>query len=1450
MLTQKVTVDPTVAAHQMLIERTASRVRSINQLRAALTSLIGEELASRLREADLSVLHVHGGRETQLALHLPYECLFDTPTLVVRHTDRRRATRRPAAGAGMLAAFALTEEAPYLPLHAEAAPLAALAHSAGIDYDELFLTWTADDLLRRGHGRALVHVAGHGTAGTIACLGDEVRTTVNLTSQDLIEAWQDSPPELILINTCHGSTASDFTSLFREFDGTTMAVARRGLAALGSQDAASTSMAVDLATALQTTVVSMSTAIADSAARRFAAAFYSHLLTDKVHVYEAFRGALRESDCHDASGLPVPTLFVGGLPRRLPERAYAEPRTLPDDLRRMASYHRAGTISLAHIGRTSWCGMLLGADPGTHATTLDLIRTAAAERGVTSDELEVRDLGPGGTFVSTAPTDSDQLTLAVFQLDWLLADEVAAEVELLDVARVDARLLALSCCQVPALVEGLRQVPLEELVPMLRATAAGRDPIIDRGLQWDLARVLIQSLPDEARDTVSGWSESRWERVQTLGRVGVDVVSAAFLLGDDQPGVHDYERRLMYLIRAGGWPEEHVFDAFDALADGVASVLGQLDGASPPLLRIDRLTAARAWAACSETAAWAYITAYLDEALQSMHDPEFLRTTGDLAVIWLADLAAAAGDDRVRNLIDLLKAHGRPDAAARLTKVADDRGIGPDAPAVDAVGQQLERAVRVGSTGAFTELIGELDAGAFEDDLPWQATRLAIEAREADPTVTVERARALTDAVLREAAKGGADLDRLAGTLGNLTVAMSTAYGNLGNAEAALDAQVGYFLTTARMGAPPVRLAYAASLAADALLRHARDAEARDIINMALSSIAEMRPVSGFIALQTVHVRTLVRENRLPLVKQEAAVLTSLISAWEHPHLGALENALYGLGSAELQLDEPASSVAHVALSDCLSDAPPTPARIAVSASLRDMAGVATSSLLRTAQARRLDLTETLERVDLDPHTVDARLERWFAKLATTEADRLGVLGPDRARALRARARAGCPVADNVIRGLEGAPDDDCRIPASWDIARLPELAVQYGSLASLVAPTLSDRFVAGLPVAGRAYRSDLDARVVFCALTAPDHGRHGTEGLGDYVVAMLEQAAPDEIARCIAGLPGRYGVQAALQLEQCIVEIDDFPEPDSTAELAEHAMQIWPALLGNAVRDADEAKFTLQLLRYVYGSTDAAVAAGRGIAPTTAQGRAKALAMLVRESPTIRAALSQALAQEGNYDAAMRLLPVPGPDDVNGVLVTVEARAAVYHAAGADDSARDELRVLAAAQTTGIDADGRFALLGAANTAMQVQAWEPALALNRTMLRLGPPEDGDAIDHHIRVTLGCAFNVTALIALTGRNELLAHLSSIYRAFGFGTLCHSIGSHVNGFSSEETAEVIELVVAAAHSGERDPFDFLLTGLSERFLAAISPLDDWAEVAAAVRVRIAAADAARPTGRDE
>ncbi|MCW2995663.1 MAG: hypothetical protein JWQ18_3158, partial [Conexibacter sp.] len=331
----------------------------------------------------------------------------------------------------MLAAFALTEGAPYLPLHAEAAPMAAIARNARIDYEELFLAWTADDLLKRGRGRAVVHVASHGTAGTILCLGDELGTTRNLNSRDLIEAWRDSPPELVVINACHGSTASDYTSLFREVDGTTMAVARRAAAAVGPQQAASTSIAVDLAAALEVTVVSMSTAIADSAARMFATAFYSRLLTDEAHVYEAFRDALIESECYDHGGLPIPTLFVGGLPRRLPEPVGAEPRVLPDVVRRLASYHGSGTLSLASVGRTNWGGMLAGADPSTYATTLEIIKIAAAARGIGRDELKVEDLGRGSTLVMSPPTDSEDLVLAQFQLDLLLADTDSAEVELL-----------------------------------------------------------------------------------------------------------------------------------------------------------------------------------------------------------------------------------------------------------------------------------------------------------------------------------------------------------------------------------------------------------------------------------------------------------------------------------------------------------------------------------------------------------------------------------------------------------------------------------------------------------------------------------------------------------------------------------------------------------------------------------------------------------------------------------------------------------------------------------------------------------------------------------------------------------------------------------------------------------------------------------------------------------
>lgn len=277
-------VDPQV---QLLLDRDAldplSGPLALRQeLTRIATLLLTEPIARRMQASQAPGLLVSGPPSARLALSLPYELLFgsgDPSRVVVRHVRNPHIAKRRSDQETVLSAFSLLTEDPYLPLHDEAARLAELCASLGISLEELFVCFTAEHLLDRSRGATIVHLAGHGQRGLWRCVNRDGHSRA-MSSQDLITAWAELPPRLVVLNFCESSSERESSDLVG-------AMTRGGIAQWRHESQThqgtpehSTSMALDLVSALPVAVLALRSPIDDFDARKLVHAFYRLHLRD------------------------------------------------------------------------------------------------------------------------------------------------------------------------------------------------------------------------------------------------------------------------------------------------------------------------------------------------------------------------------------------------------------------------------------------------------------------------------------------------------------------------------------------------------------------------------------------------------------------------------------------------------------------------------------------------------------------------------------------------------------------------------------------------------------------------------------------------------------------------------------------------------------------------------------------------------------------------------------------------------------------------------------------------------------------------------------------------------------------------------------------------------------------------------------------------------------------
>ena len=1088
-----VQLDPSRAEHQELIDRPRDPVRRADagtraRLRATLTDALGPDVVRELTAADVSEVWLRASPIARVALTLPLEVLFDdTSTIVVRQLlGTPAAPEADAVPAGVLAGFALCPEDGYLCLHEEARLLQEAAAVGSHHVDELFITFTGEQFLERGRGRAVVHLAGHGSGSAMSCpRAAGARQT--LTARELIDAWSERPPGVVVLNFCESSSERDVSRLLSTvaLDSVDLDAYQAGL--VTAEAVSMGSFAIDLAAGLPTAVVAMRTPVHDVAARRFAATFYGALLGGGVPLVDAFRRAL-EADCPvDDAGVPVPTLYLSTSDVPVLGGGDQEtPISRPDDrTRRYVNYLYKGFTAWAQVSDQQWMCSVTGWDSSVREHVLaHLVQVGEPDRPDGRRPL-VEPASESSVFVVGGPPGEN--TKAV-QLD---LDSLPSVVPIREVtslrplpAASDAQLLAYATCQVPSVLEALHEVPIEAAVAALRDAASGRSPILDRSLRWDLARVLLDYLPNGARGAVLAWSEAKWARLQSFGPLGIDVAASRFLLEDDFFVSARLHEMLIPMANDRGLAIEEVGQMLIQLAGAeVASIsVDAALGRYPEVISFDLLTASRAWESCSDAAVASYRSTFMDSRLSFLGLREATDSVATPELIVLAQTCLAAGDQRFWPLLDVLRRRTPASLAERLAEAASAAGLPHDGTAGDS-GQGWKLVLddlHAGRRGAARAGLNLLEPSGDGEQLSVRVARIVLQDPPDDPRRALEEAAGLIDEVLAEL-QDGADRQRSITWLNGLRQLSSAALELLGEDDASVAVLVEHWEEVQRFGGSSTLQLLAGGPLVERLRALSRFAEARAVLDVMLSLSADSPPSAVRCWTVALDLTLLTFEQRFSRLPATIDLLVDLLRAWDAPGADVLHRCFLALSSAELSIERGGRGIVWLALADYASGEAGSMKRAAGARGVSEVFGVTVADVVGAAPELEAALRPVLDRIPTQ-RPFAAFFESWLAAWEPASAVDLVVtaLGAENAAALRARATAGCAFAQLAERNLArgGTPEETIQLPDGWDPASLEAVVDAHPPLRTLLANVLAERFVAVLPLVRAAHAGGADARI------------------------------------------------------------------------------------------------------------------------------------------------------------------------------------------------------------------------------------------------------------------------------------------------------------------------------------------------------------------------------------
>lgn len=1433
--------------HQELIDRARVQARTVDptirgRLRSTLIEVIGEEFASVLAARPIDELHVVAEPMCRVALTLPLEVLFDGPaTLVVRELSgpRGQASRGDRVG-GVLAGFALCPGDGYLCLHEEARLLTRAAEAGGHGIDELFITFTGDEFLALGRGRDVVHLAGHGNGAAMRCpraMGCEPA----LTARDMIDAWRDAPPDVVVLNFCESSSERDVTHLLSLAARDTVELDEHLNRLRSTDGAATSSMAVDLAAGLVTAVVAMRTPVDDSAARRFAETLYREYLGRAAPLTDAFRSAMAAECSVDAAGVPIPTLYMSHRPEAL---ATSSPRASPsasshDRGRRYVNYFYNAFGALAPLLSQPWVCAVTGWESDVRNHVVAHLTELCARRYPEHGPPRIHQASESLTLIAGRPSGSERVAV---QVD---LESLPSAVPLVEVATwrgslrpADARLLAYASCQVPSILEALTQAPITQVIEALRRTAWGRSAFRDRDLRWDLARELIAFLPDGPRRAVSAWSDAKWAAVERLGPLAVDVAACRFLLGDDFYQSEQTHRMLTHLAKTRDIQIDTLIGVLNELVDaGVASVSPDVvAGAGPEAVSIDLVTASRAWAACSDEAAASFISAQIESETAFLRLRDAADSVETMDIILLAHTCLEAGDDRLWPLLDLLCRRGADSTAQQLGEAAAAAGFVRDASREELPGwAAIIEDLHQGRFSAVSANLDDVDTSTAEAALQLRVVRLAMGGDRRPPHELIEQIDDLVEEVLAES-RLGLDAHTTIVLLNALRQVASSAFEALGDTEASLSALVQHWHEVSALDGGTIHQVHAGALLARRLQELKRFQEARELVDHLVVISADAGPSLTLCWPLALDLSLLALEGRLSRIPASAERLVELLRNWESPRVDILRHCLAALGAGELALDHGSRGLAWFALADYVTPEGVATSWLELAAYGREIYSVAEADIIDAAA----DLTEVvgplLARARAHDKSFIDFVSTWLASLPQpADVDTLArAIGAEEAAALRERADAGCAFARLAVRGISDTyePDDLLRLPDDWDPVSFEAVVGVQPPLGTLLARAVPEKFLGPLPVLRAAYAGNLDARIAFMGVLAGDFqlGMDAAGGLSEIYVRLARGEAWRTVGTVIKGLQGRELIQAAIAAEECLLVTGGSDPTAATASLLKLSGTAWASLIDQAPRDLATARAAIRML---FSSTGAGVALemiNRGGLPPEIEaadnGPAQDVARRISASAAARVALGRAAVAEGQPDVGVAILRAAKEGDTEAD--TIAAGVALlehFVEIGDRDSGRQELEELlgrAGELEAGSDAWVQ-ALQHAGNGAIRLDDLKTAEAINHT-LAYGP---GEAQVFEVRLT--ASFNLLSVLVAQERfDDACRHFDAVCSFFGFSAACWMLEPVARGLPQAVRSQMSGSLRAVMADGRSDLLAGHLRSAREGLLEVMESEPGWTE----------------------
>jgi hypothetical protein len=925
-------IDPQV---QLLLDRDAldplsSPLALRQELTRIATLLLTEPIARRMHASQAPGLLVSGPPPARLALSLPYELLFgsgDPSRIVVRHVRHPLIAKPRSDEEAVLSAFSLLTEDPYLPLHDEAATLAELCRSLGISLEELFICFTAEHALERSRGATIVHFAGHGQRGIWRCVGHD-HSSREVSSHDLIAAWAELPPRLVVLNFCESSSERESSDLVGAMTRGGIAQWRHESQTHQSSPEHSTSMALDLVSALPVAVLALRSPIDDFDARKLVHTFYRLHLRDGHSLIDAYSMTLAEVPSYDDFGMPTPALYIGGgdpdlLAPKPPSGDRAQQTCLSRRHRHCTNLYYQTFSALSPTVERNWTCLI----EGNEDTVGDLVEDAVREM-LDLPYLRGQREEPRAIEVSRFDhcrllrhTDDPELAAELFSVtvDRLADDVVPAELFSACPAgsRDELQALDSAICDLPALLLAVLRNDIEQLASAARDALADRDPLLDRSVAWDVADSLLRHLPDSESIPISAWAEERWHAVIATGPPAIELV-AAWHIHNDNWFLHvDLTAICAALGRRMGAPPTDLYDTALSLHQGGVMSFGAIVVAHELQSRpsTDGLTTAHAWAECSEAGAAAHV-----ESLVTLSQDPYgtFDSLPSRFVAALATLAHVAGDARWRVLKDEWERRiGSPlNLASRpaWSVSADGHEDIIDSDPRHAYGHGFLDLRFFTSEGRTPEVPGgdpKYRVSPFDDDersfYGSSAWRLAADV-ERIPAVEVIREAARLDSLVlaqldgvvhagHETRHASLIFDRLC----ELRWMLANALVEIGQRDVAIEVMRSLFRRVRRTRVDPLTTALTGFATITFLRQEKSYREARAICDELLAMPVGLLGSPGAIVALIANVEMLTVERRSMSLKPAAVSLLSEVAAWREPtkevaRRALLLGALYGKG--------------------------------------------------------------------------------------------------------------------------------------------------------------------------------------------------------------------------------------------------------------------------------------------------------------------------------------------------------------------------------------------------------------------------------------------------------------------------------------------------------------------------------------------------------------------------